>query len=104
MLCTFSSPAHGDVTMFGDVALGMLNMMGRSDTIPSALYAEDVPAALEKLQAALGAARSASGPDIAAQNEDDEPAVSNLHRALPLIELLQAAIKENCSVMWDSNK
>ncbi len=38
--------------------------------------------------------------------EDDggEAAVSLSHRALPLIELLRAAAKEKCNVMWKSNK
>ncbi|MBE0436458.1 MAG: DUF1840 family protein, partial [Methylomicrobium sp.] len=32
-----------------------------------------------------------------------EKPVSLAHRALPLIELLTAAAKANCNVMWDRN-
>ncbi len=103
MLVTFSSPAHGDVTMFGDVALQLLTMMGRGDTIPSALYAEDVEAALERLKAAIKATPSSSTPKLAAENEDDAASVGISQRALPLIELLEAAIKEKSTVMWESN-
>jgi hypothetical protein len=104
MLVTFSCPAHGDVTMFGDVALRLLNMMGRSDTLPSALYAEDVQAALERLKAAVASAPSTPKPNMTADDEDDEATVSISHRALPLIELLEAAANEKCAVMWESNE
>ena len=93
MLVTFSCPAYADITMFGDVAVRLLKMMGHSGTVPSALLAEDIQAALERLQAA-----------IEAEGDDDEPAVSLPHRALPLIELLKAAAKAKCNVMWDSNQ
>ena len=40
---------------------------------------------------------------ILLRDEDEEPPVSLPHRALPLIELLKAAAKAECNVMWDSN-
>jgi hypothetical protein len=52
MLVTFSCPAYADITMFGDVAVHLLKMMGHSGKVPSALLAADVPAALERLEAA----------------------------------------------------
>jgi hypothetical protein len=103
MLVTFSCPAYADITMFGDVALRLLKMMGHSGTVPSALVAADVPAALERLQAAVEKERQSPEPQASAQEEDDEPPVSLSHRALPLIELLKAAAKAECNVMWDSN-
>lgn len=103
MLVTFSCPAYADITMFGDVALRLLKMMGHSGTVPSALVAADVPAALERLQAAVEKERQSPEPQTPAQEEDDEPPVSLPHRALPLIELLKAAAKAECNVMWDSN-
>jgi hypothetical protein len=33
--------------------------------------------------------------------EEDEPVVRLSQRALPLIELLEAAVKDECDVMWD---
>ncbi len=103
MLVTFSCPAYADITMFGDVAVRLLKMMGHTGTVPSALLAEDAPAALERLEAAVEADRQLSEPEESVQEEDDEVAVSLQHRALPLIELLRAAAKAECNVMWDSN-
>jgi hypothetical protein len=105
MLVKFSCPACPDITMFGDVAIRLLRMMGHSGTVPSALLAEDVPAALERLQAAVAAAggEASPAPGESTEAEDEDPPVSLRHRALPLIELLQTAAKEECNVMWDSN-
>jgi len=103
MLVTFSCPAHADITMFGDVAIRLLELMGHSGTVPGALLAEDVEAALERLEAAVAADEQLPQPDEYVEGEDDEPAVSLAHRALPLIELLQTAAKEKCNLMWGSS-
>lgn len=103
MLVTFTCKAYADITMFGDVALSMLKMMGHSDTVPSAILAEDVPAALDRLKRAIDMAKAT--PDrnesgAARDDDSDEPPVRLAHRALPLIELLTAAAREKCDVMW----
>ncbi len=103
MLVTFSCPAYADITMFGDVAVHLLKMIGHSGTVPSALVAADVPAALERLEAAVAAEGDLPAPAEPSQAEDEEPPVSLGHRALPLIELLEAAAKAERNVMWDSN-
>jgi hypothetical protein len=100
MLVTFSCPAYADITMFGDVAVRLLKLMGHGGTVPGALLAEDVPAALERLEAAIEVEKQAPAPE-ASEAEDDEPPVPLPHRALPLIELLKAAAKAKCNVMWD---
>lgn len=100
MLVTFSCPAYADITMFGDVAVRLLKMMGHSGTVPSALLAEDVPAALESLEEAIDEEKKLSQPDEVDEGEGDELSVSLSHRALPLRELFKAAIKANCNVMW----
>ena len=97
MLVTFTTDAYADITMFGDVALAMLKMMGHSATVPGAIRAEDVPAALGRLTAAVNA--GASAPPHA-DKDADEPAVSTSHRALPLMNLLAAAAKDGRDVMW----
>jgi len=53
MLVTFTTRAYADITMFGDVALALLKMMGHSGTVPSTILAADVPAALSRLTAAI---------------------------------------------------
>jgi len=103
MLVTFSCPAYADITMFGEAAVRLLNLMGHSGTVPSALLAENVQAALERMEAAVEADKQLSQPKESAEGENDEPAVTLSHRALPLIELLKAAAKAECNVMWDSS-
>jgi hypothetical protein len=103
MLVTFSTPAHANITMFGDVALHLLELMGHSATVPGALLAEDIPAALQRLEAAVEADRQSSEPP-SQEPDDEEPPVSLAHRALPLIELLRAAAKARRNVMWDSER
>jgi len=103
MLVTFSCPVYANITMFGDVAIRLLKLMGHSGTVPGALLAINVQAALQRLEAAVDADEQSPEPEEPAEGEDGEPAVSLSHRALPLIELLKAAVKANCDVMWDKN-
>ena len=103
MLITFSCPAYANITMFGDVAVHLIKLMGHSGTVPGALLAEDVPDALARLATAIEAGAQMPEPRESAESEDDESAVSLPHRALPLIDLLKAAAKAKCNVMWDSN-
>lgn len=104
MLVTFTCKAYADITMFGDVALSMLKMMGHSETVPGAILAEDVPAALDRLKIAIEKVKAAATPSVPEDARHDDPdeqqPVSPAHRALPLIELLTAAASENCDVMW----
>lgn len=106
MLVTFKCAVHADIILFGDVAQRLLKMMGHSGTVPGAILAEDVPVALERLKRAIEAEKSAaaatSEPDADVQSrERDDQAVRFDYRALPLIELLTAAAKKNCNVMWE---
>jgi len=103
MLITFTSKAYADITMFGDVAIQLIKHMGHSGQVPSALTANDVPAALQKLQAAIDADSQSNPPQQPSGDTDDEPVLTLSHRALPLIQLLKAAEKAACNVMWDSN-
>jgi hypothetical protein len=98
MLVTFHTKAYADITMFGDVAVSLLKMMGLSDTVPSALMPEDIPAALESLKEGL---QRLEPPATPAGADEEEPAVSLSHRATPLIALLQAAHAADAEVMWD---
>jgi hypothetical protein len=98
MLVTFTTKAYADITMFGDVALTMLKMMGHSAAVPGAILAADVPVALSRLTAAIDAEKSS--PPVAHKNAD-EPVVSMAHRRLPLINLLAAAAKADSNVMWE---
>ena len=105
MLVTFRTKAYADITLFGDVAKQLLELMGHSGTIPSAIKAEDVPAALARLQAALEQRKSADAASEDDRGRDDYDAprrVTVSLRAVPLLELLRAAAASKADVMWDS--
>ena len=104
MLVKFRSDA-GDMTMFGDVAVTLLKMMGQTGVLPGALLAKDVPAALDKLR------RAAAAPSAAApvekrdeQRRDGETNVSLKNRAFPLVELLERCVKMNCDLIWEQER
>lgn len=102
MLVTFQSNV-GRVTMFGDIAVQLIRMMGRSGTVPSALLAADIPEALCTLRDALDAEIDAPA-ESGAHSEDEsdkKSTVSLRHRAFPLIRLLEDAAKEDSDVMWE---
>ena len=104
MLVTFHSKAWSSITLFGDVAVRLLKMMGHSGTVPSALLAADIPAAIARLKQGLAAA----GPEEESKQsvlsgDDDEnapPPVGLGLRAHPLIQLLSAAARQDCDVTW----
>lgn len=95
MLITFSCDAYENITLFGHVAVRLLNMMGHSGVVPSAILAEDVPAALDKLEIALSQVPKLN--EYVDDNPEDE--VSLDKRAVPVIGMLRAAVKEHCDVM-----
>lgn len=107
MLVTFTTDAHADITMFGDIALTMITMMGHSKTVPGAILAADVPMALERLKTAVNAETQTSTTSALETEEDDneerEPVISFSNRAMPLISLLTAAAEAQCDVMWNKS-
>ena len=105
MLVTFRTKAYANITMFGDVAKQLLELLGHSGTIPSAIKAEDVPAALARLESGLRQRRAVEAADAPQgdRDEDDAPhKVTLAQRAGPLLELLRAAAAKKADVMWDS--
>ena len=98
MLVTFKCKAYADIIMFGDVGNKMLEMMGFGNRVPGAIRAEDVPAALANLRRGLTAEPDQA--EVADSEDDAQPAVSLHTRALPLLELLQAAIADDSQVRW----
>ena len=104
MLVTFRTRTYSDITMFGKVAVTLIRMMGHSGAVPGAILAADIPAALVRLRTAL-ASEEVSGEGGRDDDDDDESfqdePVSLRNRALPLIELLEAAAADDSSVSWD---
>jgi hypothetical protein len=105
MLVTFRTKAYSDITMFGDVALKLLKLMGHSGTVPSAIKAADVPGALARLEGAVKAQKAVEkGNPISADKDGEAEAPVELsRRAIPLLDLLRAAAKSKADVVWDSH-
>jgi hypothetical protein len=105
MLVTFKTDAYANITMFGAVAVTLIKLMGHSGAVPGALLAQDVPAALARLRSGVAAnpdARLDPAPASGREPDEETPPVSLAHRALPLIELLEAAATQGENVMWDA--
>jgi hypothetical protein len=94
MWVTFHTDAYEDITYFAEIAKRLISLMGHSGTIPGAIKSEHLPQALEQLQCALK-------KEKAAQYDEEEEQISLAKRAVPLIYLIQAAIKKNKDVLWD---
>jgi hypothetical protein len=101
MLVRFDSKV-GTITMFGDVAKKLLRAMGQSGSVPGAILAPDIPAAVERLRGSI----STEPKQPAARNDDQdsEPMVNLSQRAFPLIELLERAARERTEVMWEEER
>ena len=103
MLITFHTKSYADITLFGDIGKQLIELMGHAPTVPGAILAEDLPAALARLRA--GVAETSAQAEVSdksdVRSDDEEPPVSLAHRALPLIQLLEAAVKDTENVMWD---
>jgi hypothetical protein len=88
----------GSVMMFGEIAQTLLKMMGHSGAVPSALLAEDIPAALERLKSAL--ALTPGGQAGQSDHRAGERKVSLQQRAYPLIELMERAAQRKTDITW----
>ena len=102
MLIKFDSEV-GTFTMFAEPALLLIRMMGHSGTVPGAILAEDLPAALERLRQALDAYVEPPPKAKAAHEEEDKNWVPLRKRAFPLIQLLQQAAREKKPVLWEES-
>jgi hypothetical protein len=93
--------------MFGDVAMALMEIMGKAATEKGIVTVEQLPDAIARLKAAV-AQDKAEKPVI----DHDErlfektpeggkrEAVSLARRAVPLIELLEYSLKEAVPVTW----
>jgi hypothetical protein len=103
MLVNFQTRSQATITMFGEVAVTLIKLMGHSGTIPGALLAEDVPTALARLKAAVAehSNEPLDPPGGSSREGEEGQSVSLPHRSLPLIEMLTIAVAEHENVMWD---
>ena len=102
MPLSFRTPNHAAVVYTDSVGVAMLKFMGRTGKVPGALDAEQVPAALDGLRQRLKAGAEESGvPGAQVSANDDTVSIGVEIRALPLVELLEAAIAAGNYVTWD---
>jgi hypothetical protein len=105
MLVTFKCDAYPNITMLDDVAIPLLKIMGHNGSVPGAIIAKDVPAALARLKNAFKQEnKSVEQSRSTSQNKEkvEEEDVSMGTHAFPLIELFSCAAKENCNILWDT--
>jgi hypothetical protein len=113
MLVTFRSTATESITMFEDVAVQLLKLMGATGRIPGALGPDDVGPALQRLEQAteqikagthVTPARPADNEDAKNEDEDDEDReapVDLATRAVPLLSILKRAAAAKAEIMWE---
>ena len=105
MLVRFHSPAHHDITMFGAIAKELIQLMGFSGRIPSAVEAPDLPGVRARLVAALDAPPPPAADTGDNDNDEErEPPVPLKTRALPLLAMIDAAIRQDEYLMWEETR
>lgn len=109
MLVVFHSKATESVTMFENVAVELLKLMGATGRIPGAFSAQDVPAALARLESALDQIKAQTPATTDEEAEDAaersrEPPVAIAVRAAPLLSLLKRAAAANAEVVWEERR
>ena len=88
MLITFKTKSYADITMFGDVALKLIKIMGHSGTVPGALGADEVADALERLRKAAAEDKKAQVRRKDQQRKENERKQERKRKAA-------AAVKRN---------
>ncbi|MEF9942597.1 MAG: DUF1840 domain-containing protein [Burkholderiaceae bacterium] len=109
-LVVFRSKAAGEIFMFAGTAHRIFEILGRKDTQRGVITAEDVPAALSALEAAVEAERALDkaadeAAELASRSGDGDDAalprpITLSQRAWPLIDMLRAARKKSVGVTW----
>ncbi|MBP0631991.1 MULTISPECIES: DUF1840 domain-containing protein [unclassified Cupriavidus] len=105
MLITFKSHAAQDLIMMKDLAITLLGIIGKHLGERGVITVEELPRAIQKLEAAVADARrdhpanSAVEEGTAAAEDEEEP----LHlgqRAYPFLDMLRASQREGTNVLW----
>jgi hypothetical protein len=108
MIVTFQSQAGADIVMFGDVARRLMAAMGKEPGVQGIVTVEQLPDAIARLKALMDADRAARAglrAEDLPQYEDAEDGgkrqyVALGNRAVPLLDLLERALKKGKPVVW----
>ena len=71
MIVTFKTKAYADITLFGDVAVHLLKLMGHSGTVPGAIQAEDVNDYKQRLEQAVNNAKLSDEDNTESEDDDN---------------------------------
>ena len=104
----FKSAATADVIYFGDVAKRMMELMGKEAGGQGIVTVEQLPDAIARLKAAVADDKERHRQLVLDEEPKTEkaagggsrPAVSLTQRAVPLLEMLETALKEKKPVVW----
>ena len=103
MIYKFKSQAVGDVIMLQLNGDQMLAIIGREPSPQGIITAQQIPAAIAALKAAIkvreaAQTRRAEHPEVKVEAEGD--GVMLRHRAAPLIDLLRLSAEAGKDVVW----
>jgi len=106
MLYRFKSRAAGDLVMLEASGRRVLEILGKDPTAPGVLTREQIPAAIQALQAAV-LADEAERERLAREAQAQDQPVPELAehvtlrmRSAPFIEMLQHSLREGSDVVW----
>ena len=96
MIYKFKSAASADLIMLGPLGDQLLRLLGREPAAKGIIEPAAMPAAIQALQAAIGAGEPAA-PTVDA---DDAPPVGLRQRLWPMIEMLRRCHAAGEPVVW----
>ena len=109
MLVRFST-RFGQLLMQGEPAVVLIRLGGHSGTVPSAVLAAELPGFLAKLPAGLELQGDQVSPPPpvkesgGAWEDEEEPRERPIKlrlRAVPLLDMLDTAIKQQSDMFWE---
>jgi len=101
MIYKFKSAASGDIIMLGPNGDAMLRLLGREPSAKGIVEAQDLPAAIAALRAAIERSERPDAAAAGANNDtDDDSAVSLRRRLWPIIDMFERAAKADVPVVW----
>jgi hypothetical protein len=108
-LVVFRSKAAAEIFMFAETARRLLQIAGKDDGPRGVIRADEAPAALQRLEQAVDAEKSALAQARSAREAEERagqtgseplPPITLGQRAFPLIEMLRAAVRKRVDVTW----
>jgi hypothetical protein len=98
----------GQLLMQDEPAVALIRLAGHSGTVPGAVLVNDLPGFLQRLRSGLELHGEEYSPAPAAREpgdgDDDEPRERPVRlrvRALPLLEMIETAVRQPSNLMWE---